>query len=321
MQLDRTEIVVRQRGVLELLDLSLLVLKQHFRPILFTSAIIGVPLLILDILALRWMLGEDAYLVADYLESPESAMHWRYIFHLVALYTLQFQIASLPVTIFLGNQIFFEHISMRQLLGKLKPLAWRAIVVLGVLRLGLVPLVAEFFVNRGLVFDWTVELWFIFMLSCVGLIFRAGWPFAPEILGLELCRVRARSDKEVSYGKRNRSLHKYLLADHYARFMAASTFAVLLTLMILGAGLFMQGTLRGDWQWNRWFDFITLPLALWLTGLFMAVFRFLSYLDSRIRLEGWELELRLRAESQRLLHPPGVRTATVAPPSTEPVAP
>jgi hypothetical protein len=43
----------------------------------------------------------------------------------------------------------------------------------------------------------------------------------------------------------------------------------------------------------------------------MAVFRFLNYLDSRIRLEGWEIELRLRAEAERLTaksHTPNVRT-------------
>ena len=35
--------------------------------------------------------------------------------------------------------------------------------------------------------------------------------------------------------------------------------------------------------------------ALWLATAFFAVVRFLTYIDRRIRLEGWEVELRLRA--------------------------
>ena len=50
-----------------------------------------------------------------------------------------------------------------------------------------------------------------------------------------------------------------------------------------------------------WYDRVLIPMVLWLVGLFVVVFRFLSYLDSRIRLEGWELELRLRAEGQRVI--------------------
>ena len=43
------------------------------------------------------------------------------------------------------------------------------------------------------------------------------------------------------------------------------------------------------------------PLSMWATATFLAVVRFLSYLDVRIRQEGWEVELRLRAEGARLM--------------------
>jgi len=36
-------------------------------------------------------------------------------------------------------------------------------------------------------------------------------------------------------------------------------------------------------------------LPIWLATAFFAVVRFLAYIDQRIRLEGWEVELRLRA--------------------------
>ena len=38
-----------------------------------------------------------------------------------------------------------------------------------------------------------------------------------------------------------------------------------------------------------------MQFAVWLTIAFMAVTRFFGYIDQRIRLEGWEVELRLRA--------------------------
>jgi hypothetical protein len=41
-------------------------------------------------------------------------------------------------------------------------------------------------------------------------------------------------------------------------------------------------------------------LAVWTTVGFFTVVRFLSYLDLRIRREGWEVELKMRAEAARL---------------------
>lgn len=35
---------------------------------------------------------------------------------------------------------------------------------------------------------------------------------------------------------------------------------------------------------------------------FIAVFRFITYLDCRIRREGWDVELKLRAEASHFAH-------------------
>jgi hypothetical protein len=43
-----------------------------------------------------------------------------------------------------------------------------------------------------------------------------------------------------------------------------------------------------------------MPLALWMVIGLMTVARYLSYLDLRIRREGWEIELKMRAEAGRL---------------------
>ena len=41
------------------------------------------------------------------------------------------------------------------------------------------------------------------------------------------------------------------------------------------------------------------PLALWLVACLSVMVRFLVYLDTRIRLEGWEVELAMQAEALR----------------------
>lgn len=44
-----------------------------------------------------------------------------------------------------------------------------------------------------------------------------------------------------------------------------------------------------DWQ---------VQVAFWLVIVFLTVFRFVSYLDCRIRREGWDVELKLRAQAE-----------------------
>jgi hypothetical protein len=45
---------------------------------------------------------------------------------------------------------------------------------------------------------------------------------------------------------------------------------------------------------------ILLPAAMWVVIGFFTIARYLGYLDLRIKTEGWEIELRMRAEAQRL---------------------
>jgi len=49
------------------------------------------------------------------------------------------------------------------------------------------------------------------------------------------------------------------------------------------------------------------PLALWFVAGFMTIVRFLQYLDLRIRQEGWEVELRMRAAGARISATPAER--------------
>ena len=59
-------------------------------------------------------------------------------------------------------------------------------------------------------------------------------------------------------------------------------------------------TLVNDWEWNDTMFTVFVPLAVWLVVGYLTVARFLGYLDLRIRREGWEVELSMRAEKTRL---------------------
>lgn len=308
MQLDRTEIVVRARSTLELFDLSLQVLKRHWWAIALTSALFGVPLLVLDAMATAWILDEDALLVSAQLDSPLALMRWRHFWHLTTLFLLQFPLISLPTTIYLGNRIFYQEISPRTLLRRLWPIAGRWLLILGVVRLGLVGPVLEFFIDRQQSFDIAIEFWFFIFAAGIALFTRALRPFAPEILGLELCPLRSRTAGTISYRVRSLALHRYTSSENVPRFLGATFFGALLFFMLVAAQMFVIGASTGHWSWNAWFDFVGLPLSLWAIGLFLSVFRFLSYLDNRIRLEGWEIENRLKAEATRLEQPQTMET-------------
>jgi hypothetical protein len=88
---------------------------------------------------------------------------------------------------------------------------------------------------------------------------------------------------------------------------------VLLLSLVIYTAVLAEGFLITNWPvhvswedgtWAMNFDWFRLhvlyPACLWLVVAFLAVVRFLSYLDLRIRHEGWEVELLMRAESLRL---------------------
>ncbi len=312
MQLDRTEIVIRQRSASELLDLSLRVLKRHGLKIAGACAILGIPFLIADVWVSAWMFSEEAVMAAEQIADPQDYLRIRHAVHLVVLFLFQFPLISLPATMFLGDQVFFEAPTFKQLFRRLREIWFQTVWVLGIARLAIVSLVLAFFVNHNTTFDPAAELMMLLGLATV-LLVRAVWPFAPEILGLERCLLRATPDSPISYSARRSGLHQSVSSDHVGRFIACSLTATLLATVISGALLTAISALIGNLDLSIWYDRILIPLVMWLVGLFVVVFRFLSYLDSRIRLEGWELELRLRAEGIRVqaaMNPPSAESIT-----------
>ncbi len=310
MQLDRTEVSIRQRPALELLDLSLLVLRRHFWPVVQASAILGIPFLVVNGLSVAWIFGESAMWATVQLDDQMTALRFRNAMHLAVLYTLEFPLVSLPCTLMLGNLLFYQELKIRDLLSRMLPIAFRCIFVLGILRVGLAGLLVEPFVDRNSSFDPFTEFFLLMCGTGLVLLVRGCVPFAPEILALELCPLRTTKPGEVTYRTRSKRLHGMLTSENFSRTILVAICSVLLFVMIMGTQIWLIGISTGDWQWGSWYDYVGIPIALWLVGMFVSVFRFLSYLDCRIRLEGWEIELRLKAEAARLATPEVITTGS-----------
>ena len=73
-----------------------------------------------------------------------------------------------------------------------------------------------------------------------------------------------------------------------------------LGVVVFGVFIFASGVIFHDWVPSPALVKVTVPLAMWIVVAYLTVVRFLTYLDLRIRDEGWEVELRMRAEAARL---------------------
>ena len=100
--------------------------------------------------------------------------------------------------------------------------------------------------------------------------------------------------------RRSKSLHAPMASDLGGRFLAASFVLMVLMLSVLYTLMWFRGIALGLWNFLDLIVLLVLyPLALWTVAGISVLVRLLSYLDTRIRLEGWEVELAIRAEAMR----------------------
>ncbi len=305
MELDKTAIVIRQRKIPDLLDLSLVVFRVYWKPLLAYAVVGIVPFASINMIILRPFADYESLLISNSLTIDELPYRVRYVIFLTALVFMQSPIAMLGVTYFLGQRLFLQPTSFREFRLTVVKTLFGLIVVLGLFRFGLLAWPATLSVGSERQVDPVVEFLWLGLIFCgTTLAIRAFRPFAPEILLLERAPLKTvskkKADRSVAYGRRSSDLHSPLSGDLFVR-----AFVILIaTLMVLSAvtlcELFVSGVFFGIWTWEWWMDCIVFPINLWIAAIWGTVFRFLSYLDSRTRLSGWELELRLKAESQRL---------------------
>ncbi len=182
--------------------------------------------------------------------------------------------------------------------------------LLGILRFGLLGIVLCGIAAWTSEWNPFYELFWLGTASVgIAMAIRAFRPFAPELLVLErtplFAKKQAGHEPMMHYGRRSKWLHRAISGELFGRFIAM-VFAMCCVLVSLTFGeLFIFGVFLGTWSWGWWMEHLLFPLTVWFVALWGCIFRLLSYLDSRTRLEGWELELRLKAEAARLVGAPG----------------
>lgn len=143
----------------------------------------------------------------------------------------------------------------------------------------------------------------------------------------------AKSDNVITVAKRSKSLHKPMSSELSGRFLAVGFILCWVFLSVLYSLVWVRGIVLGQWSWGLFTLLVMFPVALWVVAGLSVLIRLLSYLDTRIRLEGWEVELAVRAEAMRqfgeeagALMPPAQQESGVSPkigsatPATEQIA-
>ena len=309
MQLDNTRISIRERGLLDTLDLSLHVLREFAQPVFWLTLAAVIPLAVLNYWLLGWMVDPQIFDYTEYrlydwslTDWPRRIyfmLPWRYLFDMALLIYLEAPLASVFVTAYLGEAVFMQKPTFRQVLKTVlrhsPGLFLCQLLIRGILPAWvLVGMMDRYGENVG------VEV-FLWLLAAYTSLFRSFRPYINEIILLEKNPIRTRNPSAISINKRSGHLHNSSSGDLFARWLTSSMLALLLLVIILAALYLGVGVLISQYEMNWYFTVFIYPAAFWVVVGFYSVVRYLDYLDLRIRYEGWEVELLMRAEAARMV--------------------
>lgn len=316
MELDRTHVVIRPRSISEICDLSLLVMRHYFVPFWIAFITGALPWVLLDVAVLAPQVYDYEFEgIVD--EETVGNRIWYFWIH-GSMVFIQAQIAGVVATSYIGQAVFESRPSVRQVASSVFRIASRWIWVLGIVR-GPLLLVGVFICCW--LFDWSMAAmsgWISVLLVYVGIL-RSIRPHVPEIVILEQPPLRAPKQGQLTLRRRSSYFHSMVAGDCFSRCLAMTVLAVVLTGSLFMSLLFVQGVFYRNWSMGMIAQIVYLPLAMWIVSGYMTIVRFLCYLDFRIRLEGWDVDLGLRAERERLLarlRPIAPTTMTTPAPAT-----
>jgi hypothetical protein len=289
VQLDSTQVVVRERSMLELLDLSLHVLRHYGAGLLLPLAAHVLPFALWNALVLHQLTDVD-YADGSFVE---------YIWLMILLVYFQAQWATSLATLYLGKAIFLAPPTWNELWTDYRAMFWQLVWCQGLLRLALpatlFPAILIFWPEEA---AWAHGL---LTVSALVVAFVRAWrPYINEIVLLERNPLFSSEADAMTVGRRSALLHDPSAGELIGRWIGVGLLAVLIGTAIVFTLQTGLGTFFNQWGWGPLMLHLALPASLWLIASYVAVLRFLSYLDLRIRREGWEVELKMRAESVRL---------------------
>jgi hypothetical protein len=254
MAYDRTLIQIRERSSLDILDLSLVVVRRWPVP-----------------LGLAALAGVAPFAALNFLLMSERGLSF---LMLAPVLVLESPWATAPLTIVLGGLLFNEQPRVRTVLRRL---------------LSALPAL----ILTQLIF----RAFFLFTIVFYPLI-ASRFAFLNEVILLE----RARGFQPIRRsGILSRAREGGLLSLWLGQIFFGAVFVVCFS---AGMRFITSVIIKGE---STWYEESTKNLqsfrfqaACWLAISFFGVARFLTYIDQRIRLEGWAVELTLRSAGRAM---------------------
>lgn len=295
MRLDQTYIRIRERNVLELVDLTFVLIRRRFWVLVAWMLLGTFPWMLLNM----FLLAPLAWSKADYNSSPAGQ-----VFQHCILVFIQAPFASLFVSSFLGKAVFERRPSFRTVFQSVFSELGRVIGVLGFLRLNFIALGIMLLMIWSEAFlmdyeEWFGAAFFACLMAFVLWVIRSIYPFTPEVVLLEKPRGVAANGTGI-FRQRLKQLHRFSGSELFTRAIVVTLFSVLMFFSMYGGFWLLWSYFYNEGYPGVGTNVIGLQLSAWGIVLFNAVFRFASYLDIRIRQEGWEIELLMKAEARAL---------------------
>jgi len=268
MQFDRTRLPVRERSLAEIMDLSLCILRRHGLVLIALLALLAVPIGWLNYLILADVIDEELYTTADV---------FFYIFMLAIFTEIELPLVTSLITLYLGQMLHHDQADWRRLTRE-----W----------FGSLP---QLFVFQFLLrIPLTFCIWGWPVIAFV-------WPYLNEVILLERNPTFTRKRTGSNLFDRWLHMHSDGAGVLIPRRMLSLFYGLILIVVVALSFGALRTMLLAQYEYDDAATFtVLLPAALWTVAGFMAIVRFLSYLDLRMRHEGWELELLLRAQARKL---------------------
>jgi hypothetical protein len=277
VQLDNTRLAIRERDLTDVLDLSLQVIRTHFVPWLVASTAGALPLAVLN-----WWILRPAWQRYGEVGWPTS---FGYVALMGLLIAWELPLASAFVTRYLGDSMFDRPPArkvIRDVIDSLPQMFWFDGVLRGIFFL---PALA------------IVDIWWVMGFAAwIPFVYA---PYLNEVILLER-NPMFRKKGRVTTWKRSQALHDGSRSTLFSRWLSSVLIAALLISSLASSMWEVRGVLLNQWAYDESLWLIYVPASMWIVASFFAVVRYLSYLDLRIRREGWEVELLIRAEADRL---------------------
>jgi hypothetical protein len=283
MQLDRTKIPIRERGIGDILDLSLQVIRNEFGGLLLCLGCLAIPLAVLN----AWL---TRALIAPV---DETSLLFRYVVANACLVVIEVPFGTVLMVIYLGEVLFLGDKRLPRIFFESPHVWWRFLYFIGIRRGILVAWVIAAYIPRS--FGVSTPEGFLIALTGLAVLMRLARPYLCEIILLERAPLSSRQPNAVTVSRRSRSLHSVGTSESVSRYLLCMVVSIAILGSLLGTVHFLMGTLSFDWERGAFFYRVVVPLIMWIVAGFMTVVRFLSYLDQRIRNEGWEVELLIKA--------------------------